>query len=134
MQVPAKSSRRHHLADVQQQFNENIRLKQYSENEVPRKKRDIVLDKLKTGLQRVFEGKEEPPSRYRTFNQGSYKLGTGVKPLDGDYDIDVACICAHDHHLLITAVEPASEFLDEGKKSMYPAGTTTVRSPAVSGN
>jgi hypothetical protein len=80
------------MADVQKQFkefDERIRLKQYSENKPLREKRDIVLDKLRAGLERVFEEQDEPPPTFEKFDQGSYKLGTGVKPLDGDYDIDV---------------------------------------------
>ena len=80
------------MADVQkqfEQFNDNIRLKQYAQNETLREKRDAVLNKLKTGLKRVFEEKGEPAPKFKIFNQGSYKLGTGIKPLDGDYDIDV---------------------------------------------
>ncbi len=80
------------MADVQkqfEQFNDNIRLKQYGQNETLREKRDAVLDKLKAGLKRVFEEKEEPIPKSKIFNQGSYKVGTGIKPLDGDYDIDV---------------------------------------------
>ncbi len=80
------------MANVQkqlEQFNENIRLKRYSQNRTLQQKREIVLEKLRTGLKRVFEEKDESPPKFRTFNQGSYKLGTGVKPLDGDYDIDV---------------------------------------------
>ncbi|MGL4884489.1 MAG: cyclic GMP-AMP synthase DncV-like nucleotidyltransferase, partial [Waterburya sp.] len=30
--------------------------------------------------------------KYETFPQGSYDLGTGNKPLNGDYDIDVGII------------------------------------------
>lgn len=80
------------MADVQkqfEQFNENIRLRKYSDNETLREKRDIVLDKLSAGLKRVSEERGVPLPKYRTFNQGSYLLGTGIKPLDGDYDIDV---------------------------------------------
>lgn len=80
------------MAEIQKQlkqFNDNILLKQYSQNETLREKRDIVLEKLRAGLKRVFEDKDDPPPKFRTFNQGSYKLGTGVKPLDDDYDIDV---------------------------------------------
>lgn len=80
------------MAEIQKQFdqfNENIRLKEYAQNAVLREKRDIVLDKLSAGLKRIFEDKDEPAPKYVKFDQGSYKLGTGIKPLDGDFDIDV---------------------------------------------
>lgn len=59
-------------------FHDTIRL-DYESNAGLREKRDRILRKL-DGLGR---------SRYRTFNQGSYAIGTGVRPVDGDYDIDV---------------------------------------------
>lgn len=55
-----------------------------------RLKRDILLKNLRAGLFRNFLKK---PPRFEPINQGSYILGTGVKPLDGeDYDIDVGVI------------------------------------------
>lgn len=83
------------MAEIQKQFeifNEAIRLKQYEDNATLREKRDIVLKKLKQRLKALFEEKEETPPKYTTFDQGSYKLGTGVKPLTGDFDIDVGLL------------------------------------------
>lgn len=80
------------MAEVQkyfEQFNEAIRLKQYEENATLREKRDVVLKKLKERMKALFEERDEPPPKYSPFDQGSYKLGTGVKPLSGDFDIDV---------------------------------------------
>ena len=80
------------MADVQKQFetfHDEIKLKQFDENQTLREKRDIVLDKLKTRLKAIFEEKDEPVPTYQTFDQGSYKMGTGVIPLDSDFDIDV---------------------------------------------
>ena len=80
------------MAEIQkylEEFNDAIRLKGYEENSTLREKRDIILDKLKDGIKSYFKEKDENPPQYVTFNQGSYKLGTGIKPLDGDYDIDV---------------------------------------------
>ncbi|WP_204103270.1 MULTISPECIES: nucleotidyltransferase [Spirulina sp. CCY15215] len=78
------------MANIQtqmQQFHEAIKLKRFEENKTLREKRDIVLERLKSGLNKLF-GSETPPS-YEYFNQGSYEMGTGIKPLDSDYDIDV---------------------------------------------
>jgi len=80
------------MADVQkhfESFHETIKLKQFDENQTLRDKRDIVLNKLKTRLKTIFEEKGEPVPTYQAFDQGSYKMGTGVIPLDSDYDIDV---------------------------------------------
>ncbi len=71
------------MANVQSQFiefHDNIKLD--DENEILRDKREKVLNKLKQNI-----AKDVPT--YTTFNQGSYAMFTGVKPLNGDYDIDV---------------------------------------------
>ncbi|MED5374340.1 MAG: nucleotidyltransferase [Myxococcota bacterium] len=47
-----------------------------------REKRDRVLTRLRSNCQYKFD----------TFNQGSYEMGTGVKPVSGDYDIDVGVV------------------------------------------
>lgn len=65
-----------------EEFHENIKLKEFDENSILREKRDILLDKLKKNI-------SEEAASYTTFNQGSYAMGTGIKPEDGDYDIDV---------------------------------------------
>lgn len=80
------------MADVQKYFDtfhDAIKLKRFDENQTLREKRDIVLDKLKSRLKTIFEEKDEPVPTYQTFDQGSYKMGTGVVPLESDYDIDV---------------------------------------------
>lgn len=80
------------MADVQkyfETFHEAIKLKHFDENQILRDKRDIVLDKLKSRLKVIFEEKGEQVPSYETFDQGSYKMGTGVIPLDSDFDIDV---------------------------------------------
>jgi len=61
-------------------FHDSIRLD--DENETLRTKREIILEKLKKNISKDAKG-------YDTFNQGSYAMSTGVKPVDGDYDIDV---------------------------------------------
>lgn len=52
------------------------------ENSTLREKRDILLEKLKEKI-------SEDAASYTFFNQGSYAMGTGIKPDDCDYDIDV---------------------------------------------
>ncbi|MEY2831676.1 MAG: hypothetical protein RLZZ574_934, partial [Cyanobacteriota bacterium] len=73
-------------------FHERIKLKRFEENEILKEKRDRILDRLKSNWKKVFENKDMKPPQYETFDQGSYNLGTGNKPLNGDYDIDVGII------------------------------------------
>jgi hypothetical protein len=80
------------MADLQKQFetfHDAIKLKQFDENQTLREKRDIILDKLKSRLQVIFEEKGETVPAYQTFDQGSYKMGTGIIPQSNDFDIDV---------------------------------------------
>lgn len=62
------------------QFHDKIKLS--DENEELREKRDILLDILKDKI-------SNEAASYTHFVQGSYAMGTGIKPTDGDYDIDV---------------------------------------------
>jgi len=73
------------MANVQkyfEEFHDNIKLKDTEENQDLRDKRDIILNRLKNKI-------TSDAAKYETFNQGSYAMGTGVKPVDGEYDIDV---------------------------------------------
>lgn len=75
------------LQPLFRQFHESILLKRFGENAELREKRDRILDRLRANLPRTFE----------PFNQGSYAMGTGIKPLDGDYDIDIGIAFDLDH-------------------------------------
>ena len=79
------------MADVQsyfEQFNSTIRLGKFEENQTLREKRDIIRNKLWDNLPGVFEKHGETCPDFYFLDQGSYAMDTGVKPLDGDYDID----------------------------------------------
>lgn len=79
------------MAYVQNQFeafHEAIKLKRFEENETLIEKREAVLKKLRSELPPVFAAAGKPYSAPVIRNQGSYEMGTGVKPLNGDYDID----------------------------------------------
>ena len=79
------------MADVQGQFegfHEAIKLKRFEENQTLRDKRDIIRKKLRENLPAVFERHGEGSWEFSFRDQGSYEMGTGIKPLDGDYDID----------------------------------------------
>jgi len=79
------------MANIQKQivqYDEAIRLTRYGENANLVKKRDAVLNKLRDRFEKMrAEGREVPT--FGWFNQGSYEMGTGVNPANGDYDIDV---------------------------------------------
>lgn len=79
------------MAKVQAQFDsfhDTIKLQEYGENEILREKRDIIRNKLRSRLPAVFEDHEEECPPFDFHDQGSYEMGTGTKPLNGDYDID----------------------------------------------
>ena len=63
------------------EFNDNIKLS-YSDNAELRDKRDILLKKLRDNI-------SDDAASFSVFNQGSYAMHTGIKPDDGDYDIDI---------------------------------------------
>lgn len=71
-----------------EQFNDTIKLKRFEGNQTLREKRDIVRNKLKDRLPQVLADHNEENIVPRFRDQGSYEMGTGIKPLSGDYDID----------------------------------------------
>ena len=82
------------MADLQKQFlefHDAIKLGTYEENGSLREKRDLIINQLKTSLKAKKD--EGYPQYEKSFNQGSYALNTGIKPVrDGDYDIDVGVL------------------------------------------
>ncbi len=78
-----------HLQKEFEKFHEAIKLIDGVDNAVLRQKRDLLLTDLRDGLKRIFQAKGKTVPTFTHFNQGSYWMGTGVKPLDGDYDIDI---------------------------------------------
>ena len=83
------------MADVQKyliEFHDKIKQDRFKENETLREKRDRVLNCLEKNWDKIFEELGIDPPKYENFNQGSYDLGTGNIPTDGDYDIDVGII------------------------------------------
>lgn len=64
-----------------EEFHDAIKLKE--ENATLKEKRDIIVNKIKEKLP------EEASYSFSIFNQGSYAMNTGIKPLGSDYDIDV---------------------------------------------
>lgn len=71
------------MVNLEKEFMEfHNKIKIDDENQTLRDKREILLNKLKDNI-------SEDAASYTTFNQGSYAMGTGVKPEEDDYDIDV---------------------------------------------
>lgn len=71
------------MVNIQSEFIEfHDKIKLSDENKELREKRDILLKKLKDKI-------SCEAASYTYFCQGSYAMGTGIKPTDGDYDIDV---------------------------------------------
>ncbi|AUX19878.1 hypothetical protein SOCEGT47_003310 [Sorangium cellulosum] len=79
------------MADIQKyfvQFDEAIRFDRDVEKAALAEKRERILRKLSEGIKRQrVEGTTIPS--YEPFNQGSYAMNLGVKPVDGDFDLDV---------------------------------------------
>ncbi|NTX07576.1 nucleotidyltransferase [Myxococcus sp. CA040A] len=71
------------------QFDDKIRLKRFEENKELREKRDIILDKLRGKFKAMREDEKKDVPTFDHLNQGSYEMGTGIYPEEGDYDIDV---------------------------------------------
>lgn len=93
-------------------FHDNIKLS--DENQELREKRNILLNKLKNNI-----SNEAAP--YVVFNQGSYAMGTGIKPSDGDYDIDVGLkfdIACDDYEDPVTIKKWVKDALDGHTKSV----------------
>ncbi|TAK28171.1 MAG: nucleotidyltransferase [Chloroflexota bacterium] len=80
------------MANVQrylEQFHGTIKVGRFDENATLREKRDRVLKRLDEGLKELFDSSDEAAPKYRVFNQGGYAMGTGTKPVNDDFDIDV---------------------------------------------
>jgi len=80
------------VANVQTQFNAfntTIRLGRFEEEQTLRDKRNVLRARLEEKLPGVFKWHGEDVLSPTFADQGSYEMGTGVKPLNGrDYDID----------------------------------------------
>lgn len=89
------------MANVQpyfESFDREIRLGRFDENDTLREKRDIIRDRVDDVLADVFEDWGEDVPEWHWRNQGSYELGTGIKPLPGDQiDIDQGLYFDIDH-------------------------------------
>ncbi len=84
------------MADIQNHFinfHSDIRLGTYDEVQTLQDKKCLILSSLEEGINKQTKD-GEPNLSWSNFDQGSYALHTGVKPLHkaDDYDIDVGII------------------------------------------
>lgn len=83
------------MADIQKAFidyHNQIKLGTYDENQELRNKRDLLINDLRKSLLEEKIPNTEMKLTFSKIDQGSYSMHTGVKPLDGDYDIDVGVV------------------------------------------
>jgi hypothetical protein len=71
-------------------FHANIKLYDNDENKDLREKRDILTKELKDYFAKKAKDEETKEITFSIANQGSYSMGTGIKPIGiAEYDIDV---------------------------------------------
>lgn len=83
------------MANIQKQlenFHDKIKLGRLKENAELRDKRDKITNKVKNGLEKYFEDNDMDIPSIDFIDQGSYAIDTGIKPKDGNYDIDEGVI------------------------------------------
>jgi hypothetical protein len=80
----ASKRRKKALQSAFTSFHERIRHEQHGERGLLRDRRDVLEAKLREALPTELKP--------RTFVQGSYALLTGVKPRNGEFDIDVGLV------------------------------------------
>lgn len=122
------------MANLQPQmksFHEKIRLKGFEENQDLRDKKRVLLDALNANLNK---DENDPKLTYTSFNQGSYAIHTGVKPLHkaDDYDIDVGLqfdLNSDDHKVYID--NPVSLKKRVKKALDIPQRTVNIKGPCV---
>jgi hypothetical protein len=83
------------VADLQKAFkdyHDQIKLGIYKEEKELQDKRNLLLDTLTDHLKDEKIPDSDKKLTFTKLDQGSYAMRTGVKPLDGDYDIDVGIV------------------------------------------
>lgn len=74
-------------------FHDNIKL-EVEDNKQLTEKRNMLIDEIRDFLKRKSKEENKPLITFTPFNQGSYSMGTGNKPVndEDDYDIDVGLL------------------------------------------
>jgi hypothetical protein len=79
------------MADVQryfEEFDKEIRLGRFDEEETLREKRNRIRDRLEEKLPEVFDSHDEEVPDFYFEDQGSYEMGTAIEAIQEDIDID----------------------------------------------
>lgn len=85
-------------------FHDRIKHEQFGERELLRERREALKDCLDRNLPADL--------KVRPFDQGSYAMQTGVKPLSGDYDIDIGLVFDCDMRRFTGPVQAKQVVLD----------------------
>lgn len=74
-------------------FHDNIKL-EVEDNKQLIEKRKMLVDEIRDFLKKKSEAENRPLITFTEFNQGSYSMGTGNKPVndEDDYDIDTGLL------------------------------------------
>lgn len=97
-------------------FEESIKLQRYEENKELVERGQVVLDHVRKNL--------KVPHTFQPVWQGSYAIGTGIRPIRGDYDIDVSVefnVRSVDH-----PPTTVKGWVYEALKTLKPIGSLTV--------
>jgi hypothetical protein len=116
--------------DIQKQFikfHDTIRTG-FDDNAKLREKRDLLIEELKAYFKKKSENENTPLIIFHYFNQGSYGMGIGIKPMpEEDYDIDVALVFHFDKEYIspIEIKEMVKDALSKGNR------TVEIKKPCV---
>lgn len=102
-------------------FHESIKLLNTEENKLLRDKRDILLDEIRAYLIKKSESEDNALITFQFENQGSYSMGTGIKPIGNiDYDIDVMLLfnVAKNDYTPEVVKKWVYEALDKGQRTV----------------
>jgi hypothetical protein len=111
------------MANIQQQlvkFNDSIRIS-YDEDSKLREKRDMLLTELRAALTKKFVSTGVSVPTFDIFNQGSYYMRTGIKPLvseDHDIDVGIRFNFSKESHLPTKVKEWVFEALQTGARTV----------------
>lgn len=97
-----------------ERFHERIRHEQFGERDLLRERRETLQARLKEAL--------NPDLRPRLFHQGSYALQTGVKPLSGEFDMDLGVVLARKRSTFSSPIEAK-----QGLRDVLRQGSRRVR-------
>ncbi|TKK66368.1 nucleotidyltransferase [Ilyomonas limi] len=71
-------------------FHKNIRLDMDDHRDVIAK-RDMLIEEVRAYLKKMCDEKKIKLIRFESFNQGSYSMSTGIKPIKDEHDYDIDC-------------------------------------------